>query len=99
MLQILESRLDSVDCNLGFAATRPAARQMITHGHMKVNGRKVNIPSFAVKVNDVIEVKDSNVSRQAATRNLELATSRAVPDWLSLNKRGLQRNFASSSFA
>jgi small subunit ribosomal protein S4 len=90
MLQILETRLDSVVCNLGFAATRPAARQMITHGHMKVNGRKVNIPSFAVKVNDVIEVKDSNVSRQAATRNLELATSRAVPDWLSLNKEAFK---------
>jgi len=90
MLQILESRLDSVVCNLGFAATRPAARQMITHGHMKVNCRKVNIPSFAVKVNDVIEVKDSNVSRQAATRNLELATSRAVPDWLSLNKEAFK---------
>jgi small subunit ribosomal protein S4 len=90
MLQILESRLDSVVCNLGFAATRPAARQMITHGHMKVNGRKVNIPSFAVRVNDVIEVKDSNVSRQAATRNLELATSRAVPDWLSLNKEAFK---------
>jgi len=90
MLQILESRLDSVVCNLGFAATRPAARQMITHGHMKVNGRKVNIPSFAVKVNDVIEVKDSNVSRPAETRNLELATSRAVPDWLSLNKEAFK---------
>jgi small subunit ribosomal protein S4 len=90
MLQILETRLDSVVCNLGFASTRPAARQMITHGHMKVNGRKVNIPSFGVKVNDVIEVKDSNVSRQAATRNLELATSRAVPDWLSLNKEAFK---------
>ncbi|MEO8425939.1 MAG: 30S ribosomal protein S4 [Verrucomicrobiota bacterium] len=90
MLQILETRLDSVVCNLGFAATRPAARQMITHGHMKVNGRKVNIPSFAVKVNDVVEVKDSNVSRQTATRNLELATSRAVPDWLSLNKEAFK---------
>ena len=90
MLQILETRLDSVVCNLGFAATRPAARQMVTHGHMKVNGRKVNIPSYVVKVNDVIEVKDSNVSRQAATRNLELATSRAVPDWLSLNKEAFK---------
>ena len=90
MLQILETRLDSVVCNLGFAATRPAARQMVTHGHMKVNGRKVNIPSYVVKVNDVVEVKDSNVSRQAATRNLELATSRAVPDWLSLNKQAFK---------
>src|SRR5207253_1524472 len=71
MLQILETRLDSVVCNLGLANTRPAARQLIGHGHVKVNGRKVNISSFAVKVNDVIEIKDSNVSRQMATRNLE----------------------------
>jgi len=90
MLQILETRLDSVVCNLGFANTRPAARQLISHGHVKVNGRKVNIPSYAVKVNDLIEMKDSNVSRQMATRNLELATSRAVPDWLSLAKEAFK---------
>jgi small subunit ribosomal protein S4 len=90
LLQILETRLDSVVCNLGFANTRPAARQLISHGHVKVNGRKVNIPSFAVKVNDLIEMKDSNVSRQMATRNLELATSRAVPDWLSLAKEAFK---------
>src|SRR5207249_10011741 len=52
----------------------------------KVNGRKVSIPSFAVKVNDTIEVKDHPRSRQIATKNLESATSRAVPDWLSMNK-------------
>src|SRR5437867_12801474 len=73
MLQILETRLDSVVCNLGFANTRPAARQLIGHGHVKVNGRKVNIPSYSVKVNELIEIKDSNVSRQMATRNLDLA--------------------------
>src|SRR5437867_4663548 len=86
MLQILETRLDNVVHLLGFGSTRSAARQMVSHGHLKVNGRKVNIPSFALKVNDVVEVKDSSVSRQLATRNLEISTSRAVPDWLSLNK-------------
>jgi len=86
MLQILEMRLDNVVYHLGFANTRPAARQMVNHGHLKVNGRKVNVPSYALKVNDVVEVKDSNVARQMAARNLEMATSRAVPDWLSLNK-------------
>jgi small subunit ribosomal protein S4 len=86
MLQILETRLDNVVYHLGFANTRAAARQMVSHGHVKVNGRKVNVPSFSLKVNDVIEVKDSNVSRQMATKNLESSTSRAVPDWLSLNK-------------
>ena len=86
MLQILETRLDSVVYSLGFANTRPAARQLVCHGHVRVNGRKVAIPSYATKVNDVIEVKDSTVSRQLATKNLEVATSRAVPDWLQLNK-------------
>jgi small subunit ribosomal protein S4 len=86
MLQILETRLDNVVYNLGFGYTRPAARQLISHGHVKVNGRKVSIPSYAVKVNDVVEVKDSNVSRQLATRSLEISTSRAVPDWLTLDK-------------
>ena len=86
MLQILETRLDNVVYHLGLANTRAAARQMVSHGHITVNGRKVGIPSFALKVNNVIEVKNHNVSRQLATKNLEVATSRAVPDWLSFNK-------------
>ena len=86
MLQILETRLDNVVYHLGFAITRAAARQMVSHGHVKVNGRKVNVPSYALKVNDVVEVRESNVSRQLATKNLELSTSKVVPDWMSLNK-------------
>jgi len=86
MLQILETRLDNIVYHLGFATTRAAARQMVGHGHIKVNGRKVSIPSYAVKVNDVIEAKDNNVSKQLATKNLELSTSRTVPEWLSLDK-------------
>ena len=86
MLQILETRLDNVVFHLGFANTRAAARQMVCHGHITVKGRKVNIPSYALKVNDVIEVKNHVVSRQLATKNLEVATSRAVPDWMSLSK-------------
>jgi small subunit ribosomal protein S4 len=78
--------LDNVVFHLGFANTRAAARQMVCHGHITVKGRKVNIPSYALKVNDVIEVKNHSVSRQLATKNLEVATSRAVPDWLSLSK-------------
>jgi len=86
MLQILETRLDNVVFHLGFANTRAAARQMVSHGHVTVNGRKVNVPSFGLKVNDAVAVKHSNVSRQLATKNLEIAMSRAVPDWLSLSK-------------
>ena len=86
MLQILETRLDNVTFHLGFGNTRAAARQLVGHGHVTVNGRKVSIASYALKVNDVISVKNNNVSRQLATKNLEISTSRSVPDWLSLNK-------------
>ena len=86
MLQILETRLDNVVFHLGLANTRAAARQMVCHGHIQVNARKVNVPSFALKVNDVITVKNNNVSRQLATKNMETSTSRSVPDWMSLNK-------------
>lgn len=90
MLQILETRLDNVVFHLGFANTRAAARQLVGHGHVTVNGRKVGIPSYALKVNDVISLKNNNVSRQLATKNLEVAASRAVPDWLTLNKEDLK---------
>ena len=86
MLQILETRLDNVVFHLGFGNTRAAARQLVNHGHVTVNGRKAAIASFALKVNDVICIKKHNVSRQLATKGLEVSTSRAVPDWLSLNK-------------
>jgi len=86
MLQILETRLDNVVFHLGFGNTRAAARQLVGHGHVKVNGRKVNISSYALKVSDVVEVKESNVSRQLATKSMEISTSRVVPDWLSLDK-------------
>ena len=86
MLQILETRLDNVVFHLGFANTRAAARQMVGHGHIKVNGRKASIPSYALRVNDFIEVRDNSRARQMATKNLESSTSRAVPDWLSLTR-------------
>ena len=90
MLQILETRLDNVVYQLGFGNTRAAARQMVNHGHIQVNGRKAAIASFALKVNDVISVKNHNVSKQLATKGLEVSASRAVPDWLSLNKEELK---------
>ena len=86
MLQILETRLDNVVFHLGFSNTRAGARQMVSHGHITVNGRKVNVPSYACRVNDVIEVKNTSVSRQMATKGLESSTSRSIPDWVSLNK-------------
>ena len=90
MLQILETRLDNVIYQLGFGSTRAQARPLVTHGHVIVNGRKVAIPSFALKVSDVIEVRDKSVSRQIATKAMESSTSRAVPDWVSLNKEAFK---------
>lgn len=90
MLQILETRLDNVCYHLGFANTRAGARQLVAHGHVRVNARKVDIPSFSVKVNDTIEIKNTNAARQLATRNLETSGSRAVPEWLKLDKEALK---------
>jgi small subunit ribosomal protein S4 len=90
MLEILETRLDSVVFHLGFGNTRAGARQLVAHGHIKVNGRKVNVPSFALRVGDVVEVKDSTVSKQLAGRSLELSTSRTVPGWLTLSKESFK---------
>jgi len=90
MLQILETRLDSIVYQAGFGLTRAQARQFISHGHVRVNGRKVAVPSFAVKVNDLVEVRDHAVSRQQANKSLEGSTSRVVPDWVSLDKEHLK---------
>src|SRR5438045_7869683 len=68
MLQILETRLDNVVYHLGFANTRPAARQMVAHGHVRVNGRKVNIPSYSLTVNDTVEARESNRPLQLSTK-------------------------------
>lgn len=90
MLQILETRLDNVVYQLGLASTRPQARQMVAHGHIKVNGRKVDVPSCALKVNDVVEVQDRNESKQMAMKSLESAGGRVMPDWLALDKTALK---------
>ena len=90
MLQILETRLDNIVFHLGFGNTRAAARQMVSHGHVTVNGRKASIPSYAVKVNDVVSIKNNTFWRQLATKGLEVSVSRSVPDWLSLNKEELK---------
>jgi small subunit ribosomal protein S4 len=89
MLQILETRLDNIVFQAGFALTRPAARQLVSHGHVRVNGRKVSIPSFAVKVNDVVQVKDHAKSKTIIQKGLESSTSRSVPDWVRLNREEL----------
>jgi len=84
-LQLLETRLDSVVYLLGFAKSRSAARQLVGHGHVRVNGHKVDIASAVVKAGDEIEIKNIASSRQLAQRNLEENRARPVPGWLTLN--------------
>ncbi|MDZ4816472.1 MAG: 30S ribosomal protein S4 [Verrucomicrobiota bacterium] len=86
LLQMLETRLDNFIYRTGFATTRRGARQMVNHGHVKVNGRKSTICSFQVKQGDVVEVKDTPRSRQLATKSIEGAPSQVCPDWISLDK-------------
>ena len=86
LLQLLETRLDNVVFRLGFANTRRGARQLVGHGHVAVNGRKVDVSSFNVKPGDVVSVRDNPKSRQLATRNLELTQITPVPDWLTVNR-------------
>src|SRR3954470_13416177 len=83
-LQLLESRLDSPIYLLGLAKSRAAARQFVNHGHIRVNGHKVDIASYNVRAGDEIEVKNTPASRQMATRQLEENRIRVVPGWLTL---------------
>lgn len=89
-LQLLETRLDSVVYLLGFGRSRAAARQFVNHGHVRVNGHKVDIASYAIQAGDEIEIKNAASSRQLATRNLEENRGRSVPGWLSLNAEQFQ---------
>lgn len=85
LLRMLESRLDNVVYRLGFGASRAQARQIVRHGHVAVNGRKVNIPSYQVKPGDTISVRESS-ARMPAFRELgKELEHHAVPDWLSLD--------------
>ena len=89
-LQLLETRLDSVVYHLGFTKTRAAARQFVNHGHVRVNGRKVDIASFNVKPGDEVEVKPAASARQIAARGLEENRLRNVPGWLALTPETLK---------
>jgi small subunit ribosomal protein S4 len=82
LMSLLERRLDNVVTRLGFATSRPQSRQMITHGHVTVNGRKLDIPSYLVRPGDVINVKDREHSRKLAANNLAAEGMPPVPDWL-----------------
>lgn len=86
LLQMLELRLDNVVYRLGFANTRFASRQLVAHGHITVNGKRVNIASYQTKPGDVIAVKNSPRSQQLIGRFLEITQGAVVPDWMTLDR-------------
>ena len=85
LLQLLELRLDSVVYRLGIAPSRRSARQFVLHGHILVNGRKAAVPSMVLKVGDVVTVKDSAKSKDAANRSVEAATGAQLPQWIAFD--------------
>jgi ribosomal protein S4, bacterial/organelle type len=89
LLQLLETRVDNVVYRMGFAKTRTAARQMVSHGHIRVNGRKLDIASANLKPGDKVSVKESDGSRRLAQRNLEQTQIVTVPDWLVVDRDNL----------
>ena len=90
LLVILETRLDNIVYRLGFAMSRPEARQMVRHGHFEVNGKKVNIPSYLCKAGDVIALKDSSRSSDKFKAVLEANGSKPIPKWLSFDPEKLE---------
>jgi len=90
LLVLLERRLDNVVYRLGFVNSRAQGRQFAKHNHFAVNGKKVNIPSFLIKIGDIVEVKEKSRNLNAITDSLEAAVRRGVPQWLELEKENLK---------
>jgi len=89
LLSMLESRLDNVVYRLNFGDSRPQARQLVQHGHVSVNGRKTNIPSFLVKPGDVIAVREPSKSRSFFKERVQTISDGKVPGWLQLDTDNL----------
>jgi len=86
LLQLLERRLDNVVYKLNFAASRKAARQLITHGHIRINGRKVDVADFIMKIGDKITIKDSEKSLKRVKAQLESNPNFTTQGWLQLDR-------------
>jgi small subunit ribosomal protein S4 len=89
LAQLLERRLDNTVYRLGYSDSRNQARQLVRHGHVMVNGKKVDIPSFVVKPGDAVTWKGSSVNKALYNKAMERIEARVVPSWLSLDKKDL----------
>ena len=88
LLQLLESRLDNVVYRLGFAVSRPQARQLVRHGHFLVNDRRADIPSYGLRVGDTVRIKPSSGKNAAIAYAQEEVKGRGIPEWLELDADG-----------
>lgn len=98
LLLMLERRLDTMVYRMGFATTRSEARQLIRHGHIMVNGHRVNIGSYAVEVGDQISIRETSRQIDRITQSMESATQKGLPGWVELRKdayTGVLRNLPS----
>ncbi len=93
LLQMLEQRLDNVVFRMGFANTRFAARQIVGHGHVTVNGKSVNIPSYQVQPGDVVAAKAAAKSQQLVSRHLEMTLGNPTPDWTTVDRDKMSGTF------
>jgi small subunit ribosomal protein S4 len=95
LLQLLETRLDSIAYRMGFGASRSEARQVVRHNAILVNGKRVNIPSYQVRPGDVIEVSDKAKAHLRLKASAEAAESRGIPEWLQVDAKALKGTFKS----
>ncbi|MEF3254138.1 MAG: 30S ribosomal protein S4 [Deferribacterales bacterium] len=90
LLQLLERRFDNVIYRAGFAPSRALARQLVKHNHFTINGKKVNIPSYLLKVGDVIELKEKSRDNSLIKESLETSEGRGIADWLTVDKQNFK---------
>ncbi len=90
LLILLERRLDNVVYKLGFTQTRRESRQLVGHGHFKVNGRNVNIPSFLVRPGDLVELKEKSRTIPSANESLDAVVRKGIPPWLELDRENFR---------
>ena len=89
LLILLETRLDNIVYRLGYASTRPQARQLVNHGAFEVNGKKVDIPSYLVKAGDVISVREIRKDNGTVKLAVEANSARVIPDWIEKDEKNL----------
>ncbi|MDD3763852.1 MAG: 30S ribosomal protein S4 [Nevskiales bacterium] len=93
LLQLLESRLDNTVYRMGFSRTRAEARQLVSHKAILVNGKPVNIPSYQVKVGDVIEVREASRNQSRISESLSIANQVGLPEWVEVDEKALKGTF------